>query len=53
MRAIKILSGIATVTSVISFVLACDDRDFTEAVAWFIVMIYYTKDFIDNLINDK
>lgn len=50
----KALIGITAITSVVCFVLAIVlQKDWTEALAWFCVAMYNTRDFINNLINPK
>lgn len=49
----KALIGIAAITSTVCFTLALIEKDWTEAMAWFCVVMYSTRDFINNLINPK
>ena len=49
----KLLNGLASITSTICFVLAIVQKDWTEAMAWFCIVMYNTRDFIHNLLDDK
>ena len=49
----KILNAISSVACILSIIIALYDKDWTEAMAWFIVGMYNTKDFVDSLLNDK
>ena len=49
----KILNALASITSIGCIATSLIARDWTEAIAWFIVGMYNIKDFVDSLLNDK
>jgi hypothetical protein len=49
----KILNAITSITTIACIVISVFNKDWTEAIAWFIVGMYNTKDFVDSLLNDK
>jgi hypothetical protein len=49
----KVLIIITLVTSIACVVMSTIQNDLTEALAWFCIALYNTKDLINNLLNDK
>ena len=49
----KVLAGIATVTSIACIVTSVIQKDWTEAMAWLIITLYNAQSLIHNLLNDK
>jgi hypothetical protein len=49
----KLLTGIATVTTIACVAIALIQKDWTEAMAWLIVVLYNVQNFIHALLNDK
>jgi hypothetical protein len=48
----KALNVIALITSVICTVMAVINDDLTEALAWFSLILYNTRDLINHLTQD-
>lgn len=49
----KIVNGLAVVTSIACIVTSIIQDDLTEALAWLVITMYNVKNFVDNLLNDK
>ena len=53
MKGLITLNIIATVTSIACIVTSAIQSDWTEAMAWSLITMYNTRDFINNLLDDK
>ena len=53
MKALIILNAIATVTSIACVAMAIMDKDWSEAAAWSIVVVYNAQNLVLNLLNNK
>jgi hypothetical protein len=49
----KVINTLALIGSVVCLTTSLMDKDWTEAMAWFCLVLYNTNDFINNLLNDK
>jgi hypothetical protein len=53
MEGLILLNAIATITSIACVAMAIMDKDWSEAAAWSIVVVYNVQNLIHNLLNDK
>ena len=49
----KVINGLAVVTSIACIVTSAIQKDWTEVMAWSLITMYNTRDFINNLLDDK
>jgi hypothetical protein len=53
MKGLIVLNAVATVTTIACVAMAIMDKDWSEAAAWSIVVLYNVQNLIYNLLNNN